>query len=278
MWGATFVVIHEALREVAPLTFVALRFSLAALAAAPLALRESAAAPARELWSRGAVVGSWLFAGYVLQTVALRDVAPARAAFLTGMYVVLVPVFQALVYRRATRATTLAGVALAAAGLALLTGAHLGGVSRGDVLMLGCAAAFAFQILAVGAHAERCGPMRLAAVEIAVVAILAWPAAVLFEGPPARLSTHAWVAIAACALLATVVALAVQNWAQKSVSPARAAVLLTLEPVFAALLSYVWTGERFGVRETLGAGLILSGMLTAEIPAWRRTARTATVD
>lgn len=270
MWGATFVVIHDALREVAPLALVAMRFSLAALVAVPFALRERAQAGPAELLRKGAAVGVWLFVGYALQTVGLLDVAPARAAFLTGMYVVLVPPIQVFLYGRKTGPTTLAGVALAAVGLALLTGVHLGGATRGDLLMIGCAAAFAVQIVLVGTHAERCGPMRLATVEIAVVAALAWPAALVREGVPGVPSPRAALAIAACAVVATVLALAVQNWAQRSVPPARAAVLLSLEPVFAAAMSYAWTGERFAPVQAVGAALILLGMLAAEVPAIRR--------
>ena len=136
VWGTTFVIVRDAVQEVPPLFFIALRFTLAAVVLLPFALRSNLFPDTRALGA-GAVVGFWLFAGFALQTTGLVEILPARAAFLTGLSVVLVPVLLVVVYRRLPNPGSLAGVLLATAGLALLTGLGKGRFSHGDLLVLG---------------------------------------------------------------------------------------------------------------------------------------------
>ena len=260
VWGTTFVIVRDAVQDVPPLLFIALRFTLATVVVLPLALRSRGLPDTRALGA-GALVGFWLFVGFAFQTAGLVEVLPARAAFLTGLAVVLVPVLLFTVYRRLPSFGSLVGVLLATAGLALLTGVGKGGFSRSDLLVLVGATGFAFQLLAVDRYSASVGPLRLLLVELAAVALLAWPATLLLEEWPRKISIVGWKGVIITALLATLGALWAQNWAQQRIPPTRAAVILTMEPVFAALHSYLATGERFGFAGLAGAVLILSGMI-----------------
>jgi drug/metabolite transporter (DMT)-like permease len=268
VWGASFPIVGGALTEISPLVFVALRFSAAALLFVPFAVARGGWFSRREVLS-GAVVGIFLFLGFATQTIGLATTAPARAAFLTGLCVVIVPLLQVACFRRVPPLSSLLGVALATAGLALLTGIGGGGFSLGDALVLACAVAFAVQILAVDRFASAVGPLRLLAVELGVVAALAWPAALATETVRMPRSAAGWGAVASMALLATLGALLAQNWAQQRTPPTRAAVILAVEPVVAALCSYAFTGERLGGAGLAGSALILAGMVAAEVPGRR---------
>ncbi len=264
IWGASFIVVREGLVETSPLVFIALRFTLAGIVLAPFVLLRYGP-PDRGAVKGGAIVGGWLFLGFSLQTLGLLHAGPARAAFLTGLCVTLVPILSVVAFRRFPSRASLTGVVLATAGLLLLTGAGRGGFTGSDLLLLGCAASFAFQILAVDRHARSAGPARLLLVEISIVAVLAWAAALVFESWRLPWSASGWSAVLFTALLATLAALWAQNWAQQRVPPTRTAVVLTLEPVLAAIFSYLVTGERLGATQLVGSGLILSGMLAAEL-------------
>lgn len=272
VWGTTFVIVHQAVETVPPLLFVALRFTVASVVVTPWIIARHGLPDPRCIRA-GAVVGVWLFLGFALQTAGLVETTPARAAFITGLAVVLVPPFLILFYRRKPSGASLVGVALATIGLALLTGMSGGGFGRGDLLVLGCAAAFALQILAVDRYTTSIGPARLLLVELFTVAVLAWPASLLFESGRMGGTEIAWGAILFTALVATLGALWGQNWAQQRTPPTRAGVILTMEPVFAAAYSYLAIGERLGWSAILGSALILAGMLAAELLPGRRDAR-----
>jgi drug/metabolite transporter (DMT)-like permease len=263
IWGTSFVVVKEGLVEISPFLFVALRFSLAAVVLGLVLLLKGKRVD-RTAWKGGAVVGLTLFAGFALQTLGLREVAPARAAFLTGLCVVTVPLLVVLLYHRIPSRTSLAGAALATVGLGLLTGISHGGLGRGDWLLIGCAVTFGFQILAVDRYSATAGPFRLLWVELVVVAVVSWCCALFVEVPRWPSTLAGWSIVTYAALLATLVAFGAQNWAQQSTPPTRAGIILTLEPVFAALVSYLVTGERLGSSGVIGSALILAGMIAAE--------------
>lgn len=272
IWGCSFVLVRLVLGEVSPLLFVALRFTIAAAVLLPFVVRrpELRRGP---VVRAGFVVGFWLVLGFALQTVGIKTTEPARAAFLTGVTVVLVPLLLVLVYRRAPSGAALAGVALATVGLLLLTGPSGGGFSTGDLLVLLAAVAFAFQVLAVDRHAREIPPFVLLFWELLTSAALAWPAALLLERPRWPVTRFALGAILGSALLATIFALWAQIEAQRFSPPTRAAVILTAEPVFAAAVSYCVLGERLGAAGIAGSALILSGMLAAELLPQRFAAR-----
>jgi drug/metabolite transporter (DMT)-like permease len=262
IWGATFVIVKSALADVSTLLFLALRFLLAGAALAIAARGVRVTGP---LVAASLQVGAALFAGYVLQTAGLRFTTPSRSAFITGFSVVLVPLFAAVAFRRFVGWGPVAGVTAAMAGLYLLTlPSGVAGVNRGDLLTLGCAAAFALHILLIGRYSGRIPASGLAAGQVLVAAALSgaglpWAPAFL------RPSNTLILAIVTTALLATALAFLVQTWAQQYTTPTHTALIFSMEPVFALLTSWLVMGEMFSGRAWAGAALILAGILIAEL-------------
>ena len=262
VWGTTFVVVKAGLRDVSPLLFVAVRFTAAAALVAPVVFWRRGR-PTAFAWRAGIAAGVPLLVGFALQTVGLQWTPPGRAAFLTGLYVVFVPLLAPLLGARRADARTWAAVVLALAGTAALTRPAEGGAMAfgpGELCMVGCALAFAVQILAVDRVAGALPPWTLLATELCAVTGASWPAALALESPRLRPSPTALGALAALVLLASVGALWVQNWAQRRVPPSRTAVIFALEPAFAAVTSWFVTGERLTGWGMAGGGAILVAM------------------
>lgn len=281
VWGATFVMVQDAVSAFPVFAFLALRFSLAAAVLMPLA-REAPPAPSdgnrRPLgrYLPGILVGFALFAGYAFQTFGLRYTTPAKAGFITGLSVVLVPLGQALFLRRAPGLGPAVGVLLATVGLGLLSLEPNLAVGLGDLLVLACAFSFAAHILLVGRFAPAWPPARLALTQIATVAVLSILAALALERPVPWPAGNVWFAAVFTGLLATALAFFVQSRAQQATSPTHTALIFAAEPVFAGLFSYLLIGEVMGPRQLLGSGLILAGMLAAELGGlWRRRGQVA---
>lgn len=271
IWGATFVVIQNALNDASPLAFNAVRFVLSALALAAIFFRQLRSI-ARECAWAGFACGTLLWIGYECQTAGLKYTTPSKSAFLTGVSVVLVPVLLALVWRRHVNRWTLAGVAAAFAGLYLLTvppsnaSGIFTGINRGDLLTLGCAVAFAFQIIVLGRSAQKHPFAQIVVLEIASCAAWMLVSVPLLE-PAAFVKGTSRIAIAigVTAMLGTVGAFIVQGWAQQFTPPTHTALIFALEPVFAGVTSYMVVHERLGVRGIAGACLILAGVLISEL-------------
>jgi drug/metabolite transporter (DMT)-like permease len=270
LWGTTFVVVKDALSHGDPFSFLALRFGVGAGVLSVVAGRRMLAASHLR---RGTVLGLFLFAGFALQTVGLTDTTPSRSAFITGLYVLLVPLVMLAVFRRVPRVSSLAGVVLSAMGLYYLTGADVGEaeLSRGDWLTLGCAVAFAFHIAFTERYAPKEGVQALVAVQLWVVALLS---ALCLPFAEARVEwTPAFLgAVAFCGVFASAMALSVQTWAQARTLAVRAAIIYALEPLFAGAFSVALGYETLGVREWGGGGLIILGVLVSELGSalWER--------
>lgn len=265
LWGGTFVVVKQALAEVSTLLFLVLRFSLAAVILG-LVFRPRKPERPRTLFAGGVLAGVFLFTGYLFQTVGLRYTTPSKSAFITGLSIVIVPVLAALIERKKPTASEVLGIAVATAGMALLTleGGSLA-MGKGDLLTLACAGAFAAQIIVIGHYAARLGFGELSFVQIATVAVLSLAGCWVFEPVHVRWTTGLVAAILITGVLATALAFAVQAWAQQYTSPTRAALIFALEPVFAWITSFVLTGELLSVHATIGACLILVGILLVEL-------------
>lgn len=272
IWGATFVVIKDALGDVSPLVFVWLRLAVASALLLAVFGRRT---PLRQagLLRAGAVIGFFLAAGYGFQTAGLNYTTPAKSAFITALSVILVPVGLVVFFRHGLRVWTLAGVGAAALGMFFLTvPAGEFSIARGDLLTFVCALAFAAHIVAVGHYAPRYGFAGLAVWQVAVALVLLsitvpLAGAAGLETPRLIWSQRLVLALVVTAVLATALAFSVQTWAQQFTSPTHTAIIYSLEPVFAALTSYLVFAERLGGRGLLGAGLILAGVLLAELRA-----------
>jgi drug/metabolite transporter (DMT)-like permease len=215
----------------------------------------------------GAGVGLVLFLGYALQTSGLPLTTAAKSGFITGLSIVLVPVISAVWDRRLPRAPVLIGIAAATAGLGLLTLTKSLAITLGDVLTLGCAFCFALHIVLVGRYAGTVDAATFATAQLVPVAAFSGIAA-LAERPASALAAAppgVWGLIVFMAATATVGAFLVQIWAQRSTSPSHTGLMFTFEPVAAAIAAFVILGEVLAVRQTMGAALILAGIVVAEL-------------
>lgn len=266
-FGGTFLVVQDAVARVEPIPFLAVRFCIGALVLWPLARRRPAS-PGE--WRDGGLAGIALLAGYVLQTVGLQYTSSATSAFITYLLVVFVPVLGLLLLRRRPHRVTLLGIAVAVVGMVLLTdpggAGDTGGFGRGEILTLGCAIAFAAHVVILGETAHRHDPIRLAAIQVALVGVACTVPGVWMGGY--GFPASALVAAVATAVIATAAAFVLQVTGQRTVPPARAALLLLLEPVFAAGLASA-NGDDLRPPQLGGAALILAAVLLSELlPGW----------
>lgn len=265
IWGTTFVVVKDALAQMSPFAFLALRFSLAA-AALILIYRKAAL---RAAVGPGLLAGGLLFTAYVFQTLGLEQTTPSKSAFLTGLSIPMVPLASSLVYKTKPRLIEVLGILIATAGMILMTLASSPRpfqwtIGRGDLLSFFCAVVFALHIVVIGHYSRLVGFESLAVVQIGVAALAAL-AVFRLAGPVSLHLTPATVAaVLVTGLLATALAFTTQAWAQKYTSATRAALIFSLEPVIAWLMSWALTGETMANRGKVGAGAILAGILLVE--------------
>ncbi|RME10444.1 MAG: EamA family transporter, partial [Ardenticatenia bacterium] len=202
IWGSTFVMVKNALDDVQPMTFVAWRFWIATLVLV-LLFRQQARTISRAEWRAGMLIGLFLAMGYIFQTIGLQYTTSAKAGFITGLNIVLVPIFSAMLLRQAPGRWAVLGVILATVGLALLSlNADLT-LQRGDAWVMACAVAFALHIVSISHFTARHSAISLAIVQIATVALAATLAAFVFEQPRVRLPLDTWGAIAFTGVVAT---------------------------------------------------------------------------
>lgn len=271
LWGTTFLIVHTAMRHSGPLFFVGLRFVTAGLISALVFRRALAGLTLRELRA-GMVIGLSIFLGYGLQTAGLQTISSSKSAFITALYVPMVPLLQWLVMRKPPHAMSWVGIALAFAGLVLLAGPEAGGMGLGlgELLTLLSAVAIAAEILLISRYAGRVDLRRVTAVQLlaaGLLSLLAMPVA--GEAVPA----FSWVWLAAAVGLGSASALIqlAMNWAQQSVSPTRATIIYAGEPVWGGVVGRL-AGDRLPAAALLGAGLILIGLVVSELrpSSWKR--------
>lgn len=268
VWGVTFVVIKQAILRVPPLEFLAIRFTIATAALAVLSPAAVARTRAPALRA-GAIAGAALGAGYALQTLGLQTTGATNAGFVTGLFVVFTPLVWAIALRRLPSRGEGLGVLLAVAGLVLLIlGLRLElRPQPGDMLVLGCAGAFAVHIVLLGRVAPKHDPRALALVQLAVPAAGFAVVAPLAERLVVPAGASVWFALLLTAVVASALAFLAQTWAQRRLTPTQTAVTLTMEPVFAGISGYLLLGERLTAAGWAGACLILAAMLLAAVGA-----------
>ena len=265
VWGATFLIIHIAMRYSGPLFFVGLRF-LAAGGAATLLFRPAFRSITKHEIVAGTAIGGMIFLGYSLQTAGLATIASSQSAFITSLYVPMVPVLQLVVLRRAPHPMSWAGVVLAFAGLILLAGPNAGtlSLSIGELLTLVGAMAIATEIILIGRYAGEVDSRRVTIIQLFVAGILAFCAMpVMGEAVPAF--SWVWVASGVGLGIASAIMQLGMNWAQRTISPTRATVIYAGEPVWGGLVGRI-AGDQLPSLAVAGAGLIISGVLVSE---WR---------
>ena len=269
VWGTTFVVVKGALTQISTAYFLTLRFTLASLCMLFIFLPAFQRMRGQELKAglrSGAGAGCLLWLGYMLQTFGLKYTSAGNSGFLTGLYIVLVPILVAILYRRLPAKSELIGLALASSGMVLMTlpaGSARLHINVGDLLTLGCAVAFAFHLLMLSRASKQHRFEAVALGQIACAAVLSG-VSLSVEHPLALWSWGVVWAIILTAVFATAIAFALQTWGQKYTTPTRTAVIFALEPVF-ALVTAVAFGEPLRVAAVVGGGLILAGILAVEL-------------
>ena len=271
IWGATFVLVKDALANASVFVFLALRFLLATVVLFLMYGRELRRAGASGLRA-GAIIGCCMFGGYAFQTAGLELTTPSKAAFITGFFVVLVPVLLALFGSRRVPLWVWFGALLAFAGLYFLAvpPSGLAALNRGDLLILACAFMFALHVISIGHYTIRYSAGALTLIQVAVTTLFTILCLPLFAVIGAEQPRLFWtpglvLAVIATGIFATALAFSVQVWAQQYTSANHAAIIFTLEPVFAGLTSFAFYHERLSARSLGGAALILGGILIAEL-------------
>lgn len=266
-WGSTFYLIHDLLDRVPAVDFLAVRFaiaSLALLAVAPRAI--SRLSP--EVRRHAVVLGGLYGLAQILQTVGLAHTPASVSGFITGMYVVCTPLLAAAILHTRITGLTWAAVALAVAGLGVLT---LDGFSigYGEGLTLIAAVLYALHIVGLGAWSRPADAIGMSIVQCLVITTICFAAAVP-DGITLPDRAGDWVSVVYMALFAGAGALLGQTWAQAHLPPTRSAIIMSMEPVFAALFAVLLGGESATGRMLLGGGMVLAAMLVVELVPRRR--------
>lgn len=261
-WGSTFFLIHDLLTRVPVVDFLAVRFAIAAvvlLLLAPRAVRRLGTDARR----RAIVLGVLYGGAQILQTAGLAHTPASVSGFITGMYVVCTPLFAAAILRSRILPVTWLAVLLAVGGLAVLT---LSGVSAGygEALTLVAAMIYALHIVGLGAWSRPAEALGMAIVQVVVVALLCTVAAI-----PGGISvphrTGDWLSLLYMAVFAAALAMLGQTWAQAHLAPTRSAILMSMEPVFAAFFAVLLGSEALTWRMLVGGTMVVAAMLIVEV-------------
>ena len=270
VWGATFVLVKEALQDISTLLFLTIRFILAAFALALIFRRQFALPGLTRSIRAGMLAGACLFGGYILQTFGLKYTTAAKTGFLTGLYIPLVPLIGAAIYRKAPQTSEVLGVGIAFLGMTFLTmNGNVFSIGTGDLLVILSTVLYAFHILVLGHFARTVNTGVLAVAQIATGALIGSATCLWAEPVKAQFTGVVWTALLVTSLLATAMAFYLQTWAQQYSSPTRTALIFSLEPLFAWVTAYALAGEVLSGRGIVGAALILSGILLVELKPLR---------
>jgi drug/metabolite transporter (DMT)-like permease len=267
VWGSTFFLIHDLLTRVPTLDFLAIRFAIASVTLVALAPR-ALGRLTRDSRRNAMVLGCLYGVAQILQTAGLAKTPASVSGFITGMYVVATPIFAALILRSRIGASTWVAVVLAMTGLGVLT---LSGFSigYGEALIFVAAMIYALHIVGLGAWSEPGQAIGMSIVQLMVITVIC----LVCTAPNGIVVPHRagdWLSIVYMAVFAGAFAMIGQTWAQAHLPPARAAIIMSMEPVFAALFAVLFGGESAGVRMIIGGLLVLAAMLIVELAPRRR--------
>jgi drug/metabolite transporter (DMT)-like permease len=265
IWGLTFLITQTGLQSGGPFAFLGVRFTFAALLLMAVSWPILKGLTLAEV-KAGALIGMCIAVGFACQTIGLMTIDTSKSAFLTALYVPLVPLLELVVFRRRLGTATWIGVLMAFVGLVCLSspGGMTFTMGQGELLTVMCALITAGEILLIGRLTRGTEPRRMAIVQLVVAAAISFAGMAAFSEP---MPTFSW-GFFACALslgAASAFIQAAMNWAQKTVSATRATLIYTLEPVWAGLFGRI-AGERLSSLGLVGAGLILLSVLVSEVP------------
>lgn len=269
IWGATFLIVHTAVGTTGPLFFVGVRFVAAGLLAM-LIFRRALRGMTRMELIAGSAIGVTIFLGYSLQTYGLQTINSSTSAFLTALYVPMVPLILWLLLRQPPRTMAWVGIGLSFIGLILLAGPNAlqVGPGRGEIATLISAAAIAVEIILIGRYAPKVDSSRVTVVQLMVGGLLSFATMpVVGEAVPAF--SWVWLVAGTGLGVASMVIQLTMNWAQKSVAPTKATIIYASEPVWAGIIGRI-AGERLPALAILGAVFIVAGVIVSELKLRRR--------
>jgi len=270
-WGSTFYLIHDLLDRVPVADFLAVRFAMASavlLLVAPRAI----ARLEPEVRRRALVLGALYGVAQILQTTGLAHTSASVSGFVTGMYVVFTPLLAAAVLRTRITWLTWGAVLLAVAGLGVLTldaSPLAGGLGYGEGLTLVAALVYALHIVGLGAWSRPADTIGMSVLQCLVITAICLLAA-LPDGVTVPERAADWASVAYMAVFAGAAALLAQTWAQAHLPPTQSAIIMSMEPVFAAAFAVTLGAESVGSRILVGGGLVIAGMLLTELVPRRR--------
>jgi drug/metabolite transporter (DMT)-like permease len=271
-WGATFTLVKNVVTRIPPEPFIVLRFTAAGVILLIIAIT-SRKLP-RSALRPGLILGALVFSGYWLQTRGLMTITASRSAFLTGLYVVMVPFCDRLLFARRIAARAWLGCVLAAGGTTLLIGGIDARAGFGDILTITCALCFALHMVLSAKYSTATPVLGLAAVQVIVVGLAAIPPSLFVPRP--RLTPFVVTVILFTAIVTTALAFVALMWGQSRVTATEAAVILAFEPMAASITSIVFQHEPVTIGFLCGAAMILAAMVISQLPASRRKISTWT--
>jgi drug/metabolite transporter (DMT)-like permease len=275
IWGSTFVLVQNAIDFLEPFSFNSIRFLAAAILLIFCLLifkKEQVKQLDVKLLLSGVFIGFWLFLGYATQTIGLLYTTSSKAGFITGLSVVLVPLFSIMLLKQFPSKNAVFGVLTATIGLFLLTMTDVTSMNIGDGFVFICAVSFGLQIIYTGRYSNKYPTLLLTVIQISTVAVLSIISSFIFEdwrksfNPEIILTQEVMIALLITSIFATAVAFLIQTNFQKYTSATRVALIFAMEPVFAAITGYYWADERLSYSALIGCFLIFAGMIFAEMP------------
>lgn len=269
IWGGGFVVQSSAMKSLGPLWFIGLRFLVATIAVAPFAWREakrSTTPLTGRSYAAFTAIGLALFAGAVTQQIGLLTTTVTNSGFLTGLYVIMVPILTVVILRRAPHWIIWPAATLALIGIFLLSGGSLASLSYGDMMTIVCAFFWSVQVFLIGIFASSSGrPLMLSAWQFAVTGLCATAAAILFEPVSWQAVANAGLEIAYAGVFSSGLAFSLQVIGQRYTTAPQAAIFLSSEALFAATFGAILLGETITPIGYVGCGVIFLAMLLVEI-------------
>ncbi|MBV6444990.1 MAG: DMT family transporter [Ignavibacteriales bacterium] len=279
LWGGTFALIKNALVYISPFSFVVVRFGISSLILLPFAWRHLKGLGKREL-NDGFWIGLWFFLGFILQTIGLQYTTASKSSFITGTFVVFTPLAQIVILRRIPSVVNLVGIAVVAVGILFLSsgeGGFLDVISElgstfnfGDLLTLLCAISFGIYIVWIDVVSKRNNYLYTTFAQLLFTAVAGLVLLPVFDATGVEefrftLNTDVIITFAYTIIFATLFNVTMMTKYQKEVPPVKAAIIYSLEPIFATVIAFIMLGERFTDMGLVGAGIILCGLIFTEI-------------
>lgn len=284
IWGTTFVVVQKAISFLEPYSFNGVRFLIAALILAVWLIlfeRTQLTSLNLHMLKKGTLVGFFLFLGYAFQTLGLQYTTSSKAGFITGLSVVLVPLFSFIFLKQTPTKNAVIGVLTATVGLFLLTMKDSIALNIGDGYVFLCALSFALHIIFTGKYTNEFPTLLLTVVQLTTVSLLSLIGSFIYDDWSKTIEeatlfrSDVLSALLITSVFATALAFLAQTNFQKYTTPTRVALIFATEPVFAAITGYFWANDRLSTSALYGCLLILIGMVFAELPS-RTTKKSIT--